>query len=58
MRVAVIGSRNLTIENLQDYLPPETTEIISGGAKYVIGNCRQRGIPVKVFQNISDSGQK
>lgn len=33
MRVAVIGSRNLTIFNLGDYLPPDTTEIISGGAK-------------------------
>ena len=33
MRVAVIGSRNLEIQNLEDYLPPETTEIVSGGAK-------------------------
>ena len=33
MRIAVIGSRNLDIQNLEDYLPPETTEIISGGAK-------------------------
>lgn len=33
MRVAIIGSRNLTINNLQDYLPKETTEIISGGAE-------------------------
>ena len=35
MRVAVIGSRGLQIENLGDYLPLETTEIISGGAKGV-----------------------
>ena len=33
MKVAVIGSRGLLIENLGDYLPKETTEIISGGAK-------------------------
>ncbi|MDE5993459.1 MAG: DUF2493 domain-containing protein [Oscillospiraceae bacterium] len=33
MKVAVIGSRGLTIDNLEKYLPPETTEIISGGAK-------------------------
>lgn len=33
MKVAVIGSRGLTIDNLGEYLPPETTEIISGGAK-------------------------
>ena len=35
MKVAVIGSRGLTINNLEEYLPPETTEIISGGAKGV-----------------------
>lgn len=33
MKVAVIGSRGLTIDNLEKYLPPETTEIISGRAK-------------------------
>ncbi|MDE6764525.1 MAG: DNA-protecting protein DprA [Oscillospiraceae bacterium] len=33
MKVAVIGSRGLTIDNLERYLPPETTEIISGGAR-------------------------
>lgn len=33
MKVAVIGSRGLEIENLEKYLPKETTEIISGGAK-------------------------
>ena len=33
MRVAVIGSRELTIKDLGQYLPPNTTEIISGGAK-------------------------
>lgn len=32
MRVAVVGSRNLAVENLGDYLPADTTEIISGGA--------------------------
>lgn len=33
MKVAVIGSRGLTVDNLGDYLPENTTEIISGGAK-------------------------
>ena len=33
MTVAVIGSRNLTIHNLEKYLPPQTTELVSGGAK-------------------------
>lgn len=33
MKIAVIGSRNLTVDDLGKYLPPETTEIISGGAR-------------------------
>ncbi|MDE7399554.1 MAG: hypothetical protein K2N06_08520 [Oscillospiraceae bacterium] len=32
MRVAVIGSRGLTVDDLGIYLPVDTTEIISGGA--------------------------
>jgi len=32
MKVAVIGSRSLSIPDLGKYLPPETTEIVSGGA--------------------------
>jgi len=33
MKIAVIGSRNLTIADLSQYLPAGVTEIISGGAK-------------------------
>ena len=33
MKIAIIGSRDLCVENLEDYLPKECTEIISGGAK-------------------------
>ena len=33
MKIAVIGSRNLCVENLEDYLPGDCTEIVSGGAK-------------------------
>ncbi len=33
MKIAVIGSRALSISNLEEYLPEETTEIVSGGAK-------------------------
>lgn len=33
MRVAIIGSRNLTISNLEKYLPKTVTEIVSGVAK-------------------------
>lgn len=32
MKVAVIGSRGLTVPDLAPYLPPETEEIVSGGA--------------------------
>lgn len=33
MKIAVIGSRTLNITDLGKYLPQETTEIVSGGAK-------------------------
>ena len=35
MKVAVIGSRNLIVQDLKRYLPEEVTEIVSGGAKGV-----------------------
>ena len=35
MKVAIIGSRTITIENLENYIPEGTTEIVSGGAKGV-----------------------
>ena len=44
MKVAVIGSRGITIDNLGDYLPPETTEIVSGGAKGVDTSAREHAI--------------
>ncbi len=33
MKVAVIGSRTLYVANLEHYLPENTTEIVSGGAR-------------------------
>ena len=35
LKVAIIGSRWLNIENLEKYLPDNVTEIITGGAKGV-----------------------
>ena len=35
MKVAIIGSRGIEKIDLEKYLPPETTEIVSGGAKGV-----------------------
>ena len=33
MKIAVIGSRNLTVNDLGKYLPENVTEIVSGGAR-------------------------
>ena len=41
MRVAVIGSRGLRVDDLENYLPPETTEIVSGGAKGIDACARE-----------------
>lgn len=53
MRVAVIGSRNLSLENLEDFLPLDTTELVSGGARG-IDSCakyyaKKNNIPIKEF---------
>lgn len=32
MKIAVIGSRNLRIENIGEYIPSDCNEIVSGGA--------------------------
>lgn len=44
MKVAVIGSRGLKVDNLGEYLPQGTTEIISGGAKGVDACAREYAI--------------
>ena len=41
MKVAVIGSRGLLVDDLEQYLPDDTTEIISGGAKGVDASARE-----------------
>ena len=41
MRVAVIGSRGIVVSDLGKYLPPETMEIVSGGAKGVDTSARE-----------------
>ena len=53
MKVAVIGSRGLVVNDLEKYLPSDTSEIVSGGAKG-IDTCaeqyaRNRNIPIKIF---------
>lgn len=35
MKVAIVGSRDLKINNLENFIPEDTSEIVSGGAKGV-----------------------
>jgi len=53
MKIAVVGSRGVTLLNLQKYLPTGITELISGGAKGVDTCVKQyadeHGIPLKEF---------
>lgn len=53
MKVAVIGSRKLEIGELKGYLPPDVTEIVSGGARGVdlaaAEYAKKNGIPLKEF---------
>lgn len=32
MKLAVIGSRNLNVDNLENFIPDDVAEIVSGGA--------------------------
>ena len=53
MKFAIVGSRNLTVENLDAYLPEGVTEIVSGGARGVDACARMyaqaHGIPITEF---------
>ena len=53
MKIAIVGSRNAHIENLERYIPPKCTEIVSGGA-IGIDTCaahyaRSNGLPLTEF---------
>ena len=53
MKIAIIGSRNIEVENLGEYLPENVSEIVSGGAKGVDSCAREYAeknkIPLKEF---------
>ena len=53
MKVAVIGSRSLRVDDLGKFLPEDVTEIVSGGAKGVDTSAREyaqaHGIPLTEF---------
>ena len=44
MRVAVVGSRGLKVEHLENYLPEGVTEIVSGGARGVDTCARENAL--------------
>lgn len=44
MRVAIIGSRQMAVPNLDEYLPMDTTEIVSGGATGVDTSAREYAV--------------
>lgn len=53
MKVAIVGSRNLHVEDIGKYIPEGVTEIISGGA-FGIDSCarlyaRQHGLKMTEF---------
>lgn len=54
MKLAIIGSRNLHVENFDKYLPENVTEIVSGGAKGIDKDAEKyaetRGIKMTVFK--------
>lgn len=53
MKVAIIGSRNLSVPHLERYLPDSVTEIVSGGARGVDTSAREyalaHNIPLREF---------
>ncbi len=53
MKIAVVGSRTIPFVALQDFLPPQCTEIVSGGARGVDTVAEQyakaHGIKLTVF---------
>ena len=53
MKLAIIGSRKLKINNLEKYLPKNITEIVSGGAKGIDSAAayyaKQHNIPLTEF---------
>ncbi|MDL2235229.1 DUF2493 domain-containing protein [Christensenellaceae bacterium OttesenSCG-928-L17] len=52
MKVAIVGSRNVRV-NMADYVPKETSEIITGGARGIDTlaeiYAREHHIPLRVF---------
>lgn len=54
MKVAIVGSRDLFVDDFDDLLPSGVTEIISGGARGIDSCARayamRKGIPLREFR--------
>ena len=59
MRVAIVGSRGLSVPDLERYLPEDTTEIISGGAIGVDTSARNYALShnIKLTEFLPDYDQ-
>lgn len=59
MKVAVVGSRGLTVDDLGKYLPEGTTEIVSGGAKGIDTCARQYAVShgIKLTEFLPEYGK-
>lgn len=53
MKLAIIGSRNLTIENISNYVPKGVNEIVSGGARGIDtvaeNYAKENNLALKIF---------
>ena len=53
MRVAIVGSRSLSVKDLGEFLPDSVSEILSGGARGVDASAKEyaetKGIPLREF---------
>ena len=59
MKVAVIGSKGLTVRELGKYLPAEVTEIVSGGARGVDTSAREYAVAkgIKLTEFLPEYGK-
>ena len=61
MKIAIIGSRNIEFDNFGKYLPPEVTEIVSGGANGIDSCAKKFALKTKFplrsfFPNTKNTG--
>ena len=59
MKIAVIGSRGLQVDHLENYLPEGVTEIVSGGARGVDACARDYALRhgLKLTEFLPDYGR-